>query len=80
MKKSAYQQREDEVKILINEVKVRNNLTDEGLAKKIGMPLGTLRNRKVHPGRYRLDDIWLLEQLAGRRLLGGGDYSDQGIG
>ena len=39
MKKSAYQQREDEVKILINEAKIRNNLTDEGLAKKIGMPL-----------------------------------------
>ena len=80
MKKSAYQQHEDEVKILINEAKVRNNLTDEGLAKKIGMPLGTLRNRIVHPGRYRLDDIWLLEQLAGRRLVGGGDYSDQSVG
>lgn len=71
MKKSAYQQREDEVKLLISEAKIRNNLTDEGLARKIGMPLSTLRNRKVHPGRYRMDDIWLLEQLAGRRLAGG---------
>ena len=63
MKKSAYQQMGDEVKILINEAKVRNNLNDEGLAKKIGMPLPTLRNRKCNPGRFRMDDIWLIEQL-----------------
>ncbi|MCD7994359.1 MAG: hypothetical protein LUK37_22280 [Clostridia bacterium] len=70
MKKSAYQQKGDEVKILINEAKVRNNLNDEGLAKKIGMPLPTLRNRKSNPGRFRMDDIWLIEQLAGRPLKG----------
>lgn len=39
MKKSVYQQRGDKVKILINEARVRNNLNDEGLAKKIGMPV-----------------------------------------
>ena len=71
MKKSAYQRQEDEVKLLFHEAKVRNNLTDEGLAKRIGMPLSTLRNRKAHPGRYRLDDLWLFEQLAGRPLRGG---------
>ena len=71
MKKSAYQRHEDEVKLLIHEAKVRNKLTDEGLAKRIGMPLSTLRNLKAHPGRYRLDDLWLFEQLAGRPLRGG---------
>ena len=71
MKKSDYQQRGDEVKILINEAKVRNNLTDEGLAKKMNMPLPTLRNRKCNPGRFRMDDIWMIELLAGRPLRGG---------
>lgn len=68
MKKSVYHQHEDEVKILINEAKVRNDLTDEGLAKKMGMPLPTLRNRKCNPGRFRMDDIWMIELLAGRAL------------
>lgn len=33
MKKSAYQRQEDEVKLLIHEAKVRNNLTDEGMRR-----------------------------------------------
>ena len=70
MKKSAYQRHEDDVKLLIHEAKVRNNLTDEGLAKRIGMPLSTLRNRTVHPGRYR---------LAGRSLGGGGSDVVSGV-
>ncbi len=71
VKKSTYQKNADEVKILINEAKTRNDLTDEKLAKRIGMPLGTLRTRKCNPGRFRMDDIWLIEQLAGRPLRGG---------
>lgn len=70
MAKSYYQQREDETKILIAEAKVRNNLTDVQLAQKIGIPLGTLRNQKSHPGRMRLDYIWAIEKLAGRKLGG----------
>lgn len=71
MKKSIYQQQEDEVKLLISEAKIRNNLTDEGLARKIGMPFNTLGKRKCHPGDFRMHHIWLIEQLAGRPLRGG---------
>lgn len=65
IKKSYYQRREDELKILISKAKVRNGLTDEGLAKKIGMPLSTFRKQKMHPGSMRMDYVWLLEELAG---------------
>lgn len=71
MRKSSYQQNEDEVKLLISEAKIRNNLTDEGLARKIGMPFNTLGKRKCHPGEFKLYHIWLIEQLAGRPLRGG---------
>lgn len=64
-KKSYYQRREDELKILIAKVKVKNDLTDEGLAKKIGMPLSTFRKAKMRPGSMRVGYVWLLEELAG---------------
>lgn len=66
MSKSYYQRCEDEVKILITEAKVRNNLTDKDLAKKIGIKYNTFRNLKPHPGKLRLDYIWQIEKLAGR--------------
>ncbi len=67
-KKTYYQQREDEIKIMISEAKVKNNLTNESLAKKIGMPLSTFSKLKMTPGKMRLDSIWLIEELAGRRV------------
>lgn len=66
--KSYYQKREDELKLLISEVKIRNKYTDEKLAKLIPMPLSTLKKRKTHPGRLLADQVWRLEQLAGRSV------------
>lgn len=66
--KSYYQKREEELKLLIAEVKIRNKYTDEKLAKLIPMPLSTLKKRKTHPGRLLADQVWRLEQLAGRRV------------
>lgn len=68
MKKSYYQRRSDDVKILIHEAKVKNNLTDEMLAKKIGMKYGTFKKQKLHPGDLRLDYVWAIEVLAGREV------------
>ena len=65
--KTYYQKREEELKILIAEVKIKNKLTDEQLAKKIPMPLSTLKKRKSHPGRLLADQVWRIEQLAGKR-------------
>jgi len=64
--KNYYRQREDELKIVIATAKVKHNLTDEGLAKKIGMPINTLKKKKCHPGELRGKHIWLLEELAGK--------------
>lgn len=66
MAKSYYQQREDEIKIIIAEAKIRHNLTDEELSKKIGMPFNTFNKKKLHPGELRGRHIWLLESLAGK--------------
>ena len=74
MSKSYYQRREDELKLLISEAKIRNHLTDKELAKKIGMPYNTFNKRKSHPGGLRVEYIWLIEKLAGRQL---GQKSDQ---
>lgn len=67
MTKSYYQRREDEVKILIAKAKVRNNLTDAQLAKKIGMPHSTFGKQKLHPGTMRLEYVWAIEKMAGGR-------------
>lgn len=71
-KKSYYQQREEQLKLLIAEVKIKNKLTDEQLAKLIPMPLSTLKKRKTHPGRLLADQVWRLEQLAKKEVR----YSD----
>lgn len=64
--KSYYQQREDEIKITIAEAKIRHNLTDAALARKIGMPFNTFNKKKLHPGEFRAVHVWLIEELAGR--------------
>lgn len=66
LKKNYYKQREDDMKILIATAKVRNNLTNEALAKKIGMPPSTFNKKSCHPGLFRCSQLWLLEELAGR--------------
>lgn len=74
-KKSYYQQREDQLKLLIAEVKIKNKLTDEQLAKLIPMPLSTLKKRKTNPGRLLADQVWRLEQLAKKEV----EYHDAKI-
>jgi len=53
----------DNLKAIIAEVKVRQHLTDEGVAKMLDMPLPTFKSRKGNPGRFRLEDIWRLCQV-----------------
>lgn len=66
LKKNYYKQREDDMKILIAAAKTRNNLTNNSLAKKIGMPADTFNKKTCHPGSFRCSQLWLLEELAGR--------------
>lgn len=66
VKKNYYKRREDDMKILIAAAKARNNLTNEKLAKKIGMPVSTFNKKTCHPGEFRCSQLWLLEELAGK--------------
>lgn len=64
MARSYYKQREEEIKLLICQAKIKNKLTDAQLAKKIGIPLRTFMDKKAHPGEMRLDFLWAIEKLA----------------
>lgn len=64
-KKTYFQRKEDDIKILISEAKTKNNLTDKALAKKIGMNPNTFSCMKLKPGDIDLKYIWRIEELAG---------------
>lgn len=64
MKKSYCAQRADELEILIQTVKTRHKLTNEQLAKKINVPLGTFKYWKSHKEKFPVGKIWLIEVLA----------------
>lgn len=67
-KKNEYQKQEDDVKVLIAEAKVRNDFTDEQLAKKIGMSYSTFKKQKLSPGSMRMSYVWLIAVLAGKKF------------
>lgn len=58
------QKRAEELKILISTVKVKHNLTNAQLAKKIGLTLPTFTRMKRDTGELRQKTVWLLEMLA----------------
>ena len=62
--KSYYQQRAEELKILIATVKIKHRLTDRQLAKKLDMPLGTFNDWKSDIGRFHAEKVWMLERMA----------------
>ena len=68
-KKTYYQRREDDLKLLISEIKIKNKLTDEQLSKLIPIPLSTFKKRKSHPGRFSADQVWRLERLAKKEVI-----------
>lgn len=65
-KKTYYQKKEDDMKILIAEAKTRNNLDNKGLARKIGVSKSTIDHKACHPGNFSCSQLWLLEELAGK--------------
>lgn len=52
----------ENLRAIIAEIKVRQHLTDAGMAKALNMPVATFKQRKQNPGRFRLEEIWLLYQ------------------
>lgn len=57
---SYMRQRAENIRAIINEYKVRRNITNVGIAKAINMPLPTFNTRKADPGSFRMEEIWLL--------------------
>jgi len=64
MAKSYTQTRAEELRILISTVKIKHKLTDQQLAKKIGMKYGTFMEWKSNVGKFNAEKIWLLEVMA----------------
>lgn len=66
-----YKARCDDIRLLIEEAKIKTGFNDEKIASRMGISPGTLRNKKCKsgdPSSLRLSHIWVLEALAGRTL------------
>lgn len=68
MKKNEYRCLMDSAKVLLYEAKVRNNLSDEGLAKKLGVSSRSIRERRRTPELLTLDKLIILSELAGKEI------------
>lgn len=68
-RKSTYQSQLDGVKVLMYEAKVRNDLTDQGLASLLGVTERTLGSRRADPAGFTVDKLFLLLELAGKEIL-----------
>ena len=69
MKKRSLEQRQkDDVRVLIEEAKIRNNLGDGQLSQYLGFCERTLRERKSDPGPLTLDKLLLILELTGKEI------------
>ncbi|MGN0406196.1 MAG: hypothetical protein ACI4F1_13295 [Bariatricus sp.] len=65
MKPAYSRPRSENVRAIIAEIKSRKGMTDEDIAKLLGISVSSFRHKKASPGRFRLEDIWLFVQLSG---------------
>lgn len=68
MRKNGYRMLMDSAKVLLYEAKVRNNLSDEALAKRIGLSSRTIQERRRKPENLTLDKLAILSELAGKEI------------
>ena len=62
----AYTRKQSEnVKAIIEEYRARRNLTNDALAKAIGIAPSTFDARKMNPGTFRLWEIWRMYEALG---------------
>lgn len=65
MAKASYAKpRTENVQALIAEVKIRKKLRNKDLAKLLGISPSSFDQRRANPGRFRLEELWTLFQLA----------------
>ena len=67
-KKTVEQRQKDDIRVLIEEAKIRNNLNETELARYLGISTTTLTDRKNNPGGMTLDKLMILLELTGKEL------------
>lgn len=67
-KKTPDQYQKDDIRVLIEEAKIRNSFNDSELARYMGISTTTLTERKKDPGGLTLDKILILLELTGRGI------------
>lgn len=53
-------QKSENIQAIISEYKTRRKMTNDDIAKAVGLPVSTFKNRKTDPGRMRMEDIWMI--------------------
>lgn len=67
-KKTSDQRQKDDVRVLIEEAKIRNNFTDEQLSGYMGISDRTLREKRSDPSGITLDKLMILGELTGKEI------------
>lgn len=67
-KRSPDQRQKDDVRVLIEEAKIRNKLTESALSTVMGISTTTLTERKRDPGGMTIDKLLILLELTGKEF------------
>lgn len=67
-KRSPDQRQKDDVRVLIEEAKIRNKLTESELSGIMGISTTTLTERKREPGGMTIDKLLILLELTGKEF------------
>lgn len=67
-KKSREERRKDDIKVLIDEAKVRNDFNESELSRYLGISTTTLTGKKGDPGKLTLETLWILLELTGKEM------------
>lgn len=67
-KRTPDQRQKDDVRVLIEEAKIRNKLTESALSTVMGISTTTLTERKRDPGGMTIDKLLILLELTGKEF------------
>ncbi len=67
-KKTQDQRQKDDIRVLIEEAKIRNGLNESELSRCMGISTTTLSERKKEPGGITLEKLFILLELAGKEI------------
>lgn len=67
-KRTPDQRQKDDVRVLIEEAKIRNKLTESALSTVMGISTTTLTERKRDPGGMTIDKLLVLLELTGKEF------------